>query len=35
MEKLIVFLPLFAAVISGFFGKIIGSKASKIITNVM
>ncbi len=34
MEKLIVFLPLFAAVISGFFGKIIGSKASKIITSL-
>ena len=34
MEKLIVFLPLFAAVISGFFGKIIGSKASTIITSL-
>ena len=34
MEKLIVFLPLFAAVISGFFGKIIGSKVSQIITSL-
>ena len=33
MEKLIIFLPLIAAIISGFFGKIIGNKASQIITS--
>ena len=33
MEKLIIFLPLFASVISGFFGKIIGNKASQITTS--
>ena len=32
MEKLILFLPLVAAFISGFFGKIIGNKLSQIIT---
>tara|TARA_Y100000590_G_scaffold424579_1_gene531637 strand:+ start:4468 stop:6381 length:1914 start_codon:yes stop_codon:yes gene_type:complete len=34
MEKLIVFLPLLAAIVSGFFGKIIGNKASQIITSL-
>ena len=34
MEKIIIFLPLFAALISGFFGKIIGNKASQIITSL-
>ncbi len=34
MEKLIVFLPLAAAIISGFFGKIIGNKSSQIITSL-
>jgi NADH-quinone oxidoreductase subunit L len=34
MEKLIIFLPLFASIISGFFGKIIGNKASQIITSL-
>ncbi len=32
MEKLILFLPLVAAFISGFFGKFIGNKLSQIIT---
>ena len=34
MEKLIIFLPLLASIISGFFGKIIGNKASQIITSL-
>ncbi len=34
MEKLIIFLPLFASIISGFFGKLIGNKASQIITSL-
>ena len=34
MEKLIVFLPLLAAIISGFFGKIIGNKTSQILTSL-
>ena len=32
MEKVILFLPLIAAFISGFFGKIVGDKLSQIIT---
>ena len=34
MEYFILFLPLIAAIISGFFGKIIGNKASQIITSL-
>tara|TARA_Y100000590_G_scaffold76753_1_gene84957 strand:- start:2680 stop:4593 length:1914 start_codon:yes stop_codon:yes gene_type:complete len=34
MEKLIIFLPLIASIISGFFGKIIGNKASQITTSL-
>ncbi len=34
MEKLIIFLPLLAALISGFFGKIVGNKASQVITSL-
>ena len=34
MEKLIIFLPLIAAIISGFLGKIIGNKASQITTSL-
>ena len=34
MEKIIIFLPLFAAIISGFFGKKIGNKASQIVTSL-
>ena len=34
MEKLIIFLPLLAAIISGFFGKIVGNKASQLITSL-
>ncbi len=34
MEKIIIFLPLIASIISGFFGKIIGNKASQIITSL-
>ena len=34
MEKLIVFLPLLAAIISGFFGKMIGNKTSQILTSL-
>ena len=34
MEKLIIFLPLAASIISGFFGKIIGNKSSQIITSL-
>ena len=32
MEYLILFLPLVAAIISGFFGKIVGEKLSQVIT---
>ena len=32
MEKIILFLPLVSAFISGFFGKIIGYKLSQLIT---
>jgi len=34
MEYLILFLPLLASIISGFFGKLIGDKASQIITSM-
>ena len=34
MEKIIIFLPLLSAIISGFFGKIIGNKASQIVTSL-
>ena len=34
MEKLIIFLPLIAAIISGFLVKIIGNKASQITTSL-
>ena len=34
MEKLIIFLPLLAALIAGFFGKRIGNKASQITTSL-
>jgi len=34
MEKFIIFLPLAAAIISGFFGKIIGNRSSQIITSL-
>ena len=34
MEYLILFLPLFAAIISGFFGKYIGEKSSEVITSL-
>ena len=34
MEYLILFLPLLASIISGFFGKLIGDKMSQIITSL-
>ena len=34
MEILILFLPLFASIISGFFGKIIGDRNSEFITSI-
>ena len=34
MEYLILFLPLFASIISGFFGKLIGDKVSQILTSL-
>ena len=34
MEKLIIFLPLFSAIISGFFGKLIGNRVSQILTSL-
>ena len=34
MEKLIIFLPLFASIISGFFGKLIGNRASQLTTSL-
>ena len=33
MEKLIIFLPLLASIISGFFGSKIGNKASQVTTS--
>ena len=35
MEILIIALPLFAAIISGFFGKFIGDRNSEIVTSLM
>ena len=34
MEKLTLFLPLLAAVVSGFFGNMIGNRYSQIITSL-
>ena len=34
MEILILFLPLVASIISGFFGKYIGDRSSEIITSL-
>ena len=34
MEYVILFLPLFASIISGFFGKLIGDKFSEILTSL-
>tara|TARA_B100001245_G_scaffold75000_1_gene53174 strand:+ start:1715 stop:3628 length:1914 start_codon:yes stop_codon:yes gene_type:complete len=34
VEYLILFLPLFASIISGFFGKLIGDKVSQILTSL-
>ena len=34
IEYLIIFLPLFASFISGFFGKYIGNKSSEILTSL-
>ena len=34
MEYLILFLPLIASIISGFFGKLIGDKYCQIITSL-
>ena len=34
MEYLILFLPLLASIISGFFGKLIGDRMSQIITSL-
>ena len=34
IEYLIIFLPLIASVISGFFGKYIGNRSSEIITSL-
>ena len=34
IEYLIIFLPLFGSIISGFFGKLIGSRNSEIITSL-
>ena len=34
IEYLIIFLPLIASVISGFFGKYIGNRVSEIITSL-
>jgi NADH:ubiquinone oxidoreductase subunit 5 (chain L)/Multisubunit Na+/H+ antiporter, MnhA subunit len=34
MEYLILFLPLVAAIVSGFFGKLIGDRFSEIITSL-
>ena len=35
MELSIIFLPLFASIISGFFGKLIGDRSSEIITSLL
>ena len=34
IEYLIIFLPLFASFISGFFGKLIGNRSSEILTSL-
>ena len=34
MEVAILFLPLLASIISGFFGKLIGDRSSEIITSL-
>ena len=34
MEFIIVFLPLIASIISGFFGKYIGERSSEVITSL-
>ena len=34
MEIAILFLPLLASIISGFFGKLIGDRTSEIITSL-
>ena len=34
MEYIIIFLPLTAAIISGFFGKKIGERNSEIVTSL-
>ena len=34
MEILLLFLPLLASIISGFFGKIIGDRNSEIVTSL-
>ena len=34
MEYAILFLPLIASIISGFFGKLIGDKFSEILTSL-
>ena len=35
MELLLLFLPLIASIISGFYGKYIGDRASEIITSLL
>ena len=35
MELSIIFLPLIASIISGFFGKFIGDRSSEILTSVL
>jgi NADH-quinone oxidoreductase subunit L len=35
MELLILFLPLLASIISGFFGKLIGDRSSEVITSLL
>ena len=35
MEILLLFLPLIASIISGFFGKFIGDRASELITSLL
>ena len=35
MELSIIFLPLIASIISGFFGKYIGDRNSEIVTSVL
>ena len=34
IEYLVIFLPLFGSIVSGFFGKLIGSRNSEIITSL-